>query len=211
MTEKKGFFSFFKGIRTSYDESMLEEHKQREYALQKEKIVAPIEETAIESVTTDNPVLKEISEEGITKLSALLKDIGFNAEVKFTRFEDNRIFFEITTDKSEVSNIIGKEGNMLNSLQILLNAMLYKKFNESFQVLIDIDNYKQKRLDFLKSIAIRAARDVIQNRERIELKPMPAFDRRFIHLILENNKKIKSYSIGEQDERRIVLEYQNNE
>jgi len=40
---------------------------------------------------------------------------------------------------------------------------------------------------------------------------MPAFDRRFIHLILENNKKIKSYSIGEQDERRIVLEYQNNE
>ncbi|MFA5879367.1 MAG: R3H domain-containing nucleic acid-binding protein [Candidatus Margulisiibacteriota bacterium] len=208
MNEKKGFFSFLKGIRTSYDQSVMEEHKQREYALQKEENPETFEDGTL---TSENAVINEIAEESINKLSSILQDIGYKAEVKLKKFDENRIFLEIITERELIPNIIGKEGSMLNSLQIILNAMLYKKFKEPFQVLLDIDSYKQKRLDFLKSIALNAAENVIQTKESVELKPMPAFDRRFIHLILENNENIKSYSIGEQDERRIVLEYKNNE
>ncbi len=210
MSEKKSFFSFFKGVRTSYDESLAEENKQREYALSIEK--NRVDDEAEPELTTVKNIpltLNEISEFAIEKIKELLTSLNYKTDVKYFNNEGNIYYFEIIADKEDVPTIIGKEGSMINSLQILVNAMTYQKFKEPNQIIIDIDNYKQKKFSSLKSMALKAARNVAMNKERVELRPMSAQERRFIHMIFQNDKKIKSYSIGENNERRVVLEFKN--
>lgn len=73
-------------------------------------------------------------------------------------------------------------------------------------VILDIENYREKRKKALEELAEKIAKTVIRQRKKIELEPMTAYERKIIHTKLQDNSKVRTYSIGEEPHRRIVIE-----
>jgi len=125
--------------------------------------------------------------------------------------ESNMIWCAIETPDSRF--MIGRDGETLRSLNHLIQKMLEKDFeeNEVKNILVDINGYQKKRFDNLKNIAHMMAERAKYFKSNIEIDPMPAFERRIIHLFLENDKEIKTESEGEGPNRRVVIKYINNQ
>lgn len=125
--------------------------------------------------------------------------------------ENNMIWCAIETPDSRF--MIGRDGETLRSLNHLIQKMLEKDFeeNEVKNILVDINGYQKKRFDNLKNIAHMMAERAKYFKSNIEIDPMPAFERRIIHLFLENDKEIKTESEGEGPNRRVVIKYINNQ
>jgi spoIIIJ-associated protein len=109
--------------------------------------------------------------------------------------------------------MIGRDGETLKSLNHLVQKILEKTFPEEEvkNVLIDINGYQRKRFDNLKNVAHMMAERAKYFKSNIEIDPMPAFERRIIHLFLEGDKEIKTESEGEGPNRRVVIKYINND
>lgn len=125
--------------------------------------------------------------------------------------ENNMIWCAIETPDSRF--MIGREAETLKSLNHLIQKILEKDFeeNEAKNILVDINGYQRKRFDNLKNIAHMMAERAKYFKSNIEIDPMPAFERRIIHLFLENDKEIKTESEGEGANRRVVIKYINNQ
>jgi len=106
--------------------------------------------------------------------------------------------------------LIGREGETLRSLNHLIQKMVEKNINEDDirqGVFIDINGYQKKRFENLKNIAHMMAERARYFKSNIEIDPMPAFERKIIHMFLENDKNIKTESEGYGPTRRVVIKY----
>jgi len=109
--------------------------------------------------------------------------------------------------------LIGREGETLRSLNHLIQKMVEKNINEDDirqGVFIDINGYQKKRFENLKNIAHMMAERARYFKSNIEIDPMPAFERKIIHMFLENDKNIKTESEGYGPTRRVVIKYIEN-
>lgn len=105
----------------------------------------------------------------------------------------------------DASLLIGRHGESLDSLQTIVNIVLTKEIGEHTKVLLDIENYREKREQSLISYAKKMAQKVISQRRNIKLDPMNPYERRIVHFALQENDKINTFSEGEEPNRRIVL------
>lgn len=100
---------------------------------------------------------------------------------------------------------IGQQGQDLLSIQHILRAMVRRKIQESFFLDLDINNYKKNKIAYLKELAREVADEVALTKKPKELPPMPAYERRIIHLELASLSYVTTESIGEGLDRRIVI------
>jgi len=107
---------------------------------------------------------------------------------------------------SEPGIFIGKEGAVLRSIQYLLNIYAHKTDEEFPTIILDVNGYKMKQFEMLKTVAINAALRAKRLSEPVELKPMSASARRIIHLTLKNYPDIWTHSIGREPRRRVVID-----
>ena len=106
---------------------------------------------------------------------------------------------------SDLDVLIGRRGEKLASLQHLVNLIVAKKEGQYNRIAIDVENYRGRREEQLRDVAERAAKRVIQSGKIIQLEPMPAIERRIVHLALVDNPKIRTQSVGVEPNRRIVV------
>lgn len=106
---------------------------------------------------------------------------------------------------SDLGVLIGRRGEKLASLQHLVNLIVAKKEGQYNRIAIDVENYRGRREEQLRDVAERAAKRVIQSGKIIQLEPMPAIERRIVHLALVENPKIRTQSVGVEPNRRIVV------
>lgn len=153
---------------------------------------------------------KEIPEEALSycedKLQSMLSLSGLDAEVSAHIKDGCCIYIDIESEKDS-GRIIGRNGNMIESLQVLLKAMIYKKFDTPIQLLIDVGGYVERRIESARETAIIKSRQLNGEHSRVALEPMPASERRAIHIEFKENPRISSHSEGEGSRRHIVLEY----
>ncbi len=101
---------------------------------------------------------------------------------------------------------IGRNGNVLRSMQYVLNVYAHK-LDKNFPVIIlDIEGYKAKQYEILKTIALDAALRAKRLKEPVELKPMSASARRIVHMTLKNYPNIWTHSLGKEPRRRVVVD-----
>jgi spoIIIJ-associated protein len=105
----------------------------------------------------------------------------------------------------ELSALIGRRGETLASLQYLVNLMLNRRATVRGTVGIDIDGYRRRREETLRSLARRMAERVISNGQSITLEPMPPNERRIIHLALADHPDVLTVSIGEGESRKVAI------
>ena len=133
--------------------------------------------------------------EFLTKISP---EITFKIEIK----ED---VINVVVDGNESTKLIGYRGEALNSLQIILSTIANKNKDAGIKVILDIGNYKDTRKATLEELAGKLERTVMKSGKSVTLEPMTAYERKIIHTKLQNSEFVRTYSIGEDDRRRIVI------
>ncbi len=101
---------------------------------------------------------------------------------------------------------IGKDGIVLRSLQYILNVYTHRKNRNFPMIMLDIDGYKMKQIEMLKTIALDAALRAKRMKEPVKLKPMSASARKIIHITLRNYPDVWTHSIGKEPRRYVVVD-----
>jgi len=107
--------------------------------------------------------------------------------------------------------LIGREGRLLNSLQHLVHRMLIQNNVENPKVVIDVDNYRVKQRDGLQSRLQKAAQKVQKTGKSETLEPMNPADRRLVHQYIEKQKDLKTVTVGNGQNKRVVIMPQSEE
>ena len=120
-----------------------------------------------------------------------------------SKVEDYTIMIEIKGNLA--GTLIGYRGETLNAMQNILSAIANKKASGKIKLTLDIENYREKRKKVLEDLANKVSKTVLRTGKSITLEPMTAYERKIIHSKLQDNPKIETHSIGENDNRRIVI------
>lgn len=194
------------------------------------KVLEPDDKRSFFSILTPRVVKVELTiKEGITKRITTKKEKVEISEESENRADENiknfldslimnlptkDIKYEIKNDKNDIcveitgqdtGYLIGYRGNVLNSMQVILNNIANNGINERVRVLLNIGGYKEKRENDLKELADKIAGTVIKKRKSITLEPMTSYERKIIHSRLQENTKVETHSIGEEPNRKIVV------
>ncbi len=137
--------------------------------------------------------------ETINEITSLM-NIHINLEV---RRRDKNIEVKIFSDQNPI--LIGKDGRTLESFQNIIRQILYKYTKDEYKVILDIENYKEKKINNLERLAKRMAREVADTKIEVKLERMNSYQRRIIHNALTNNKYVYTESMGEEPNRCVVI------
>lgn len=135
-------------------------------------------------------------------MSKLLKSLGFSANIEIKNKEDVPTYI-IYSDNDAL--LIGKNGKNLQALSVIVNQHIHKEVNINFKFIIDINSYKEKHEKSLEALAKKLAREVATTKIEAKLDSMNSYERRIIHNILTNNKKVYTESEGEEPNRYVVI------
>ncbi|MED4534765.1 RNA-binding cell elongation regulator Jag/EloR [Metabacillus fastidiosus] len=144
-----------------------------------------------------NPV-----EESRKFLSDVIKKMNIEATIDVEQ-DGRQILFSIRG--KEIALLIGKRGQTLNSLQYLTQLVANRYSKQYLQIIVDAENYRERRKATLSELAKRLARQVAKDKKEVKLEPMPSYERKVIHAALASIKGIKTSSIGEDPNRYIVI------
>ena len=184
-----------------------QEKKPEAKAEPKQENKIPTMEEKEESI---NVTLKE-KELAINFLKGFIRDIGFNCEVKgdMTVNENGFVPRLITIEGEDAPSLIGHRGEMLDALQYLSNLCLARKsegeHKEYVRVIIDIENYREKREQTLRALARRMAQKALKYQRNVLLEPMNPYERMIIHSEVQSIEGVSTHSVGYDDNRKIVI------
>ena len=178
--------------------------------------LADAKETAEDAATTvaaavkpqREPVSKEeqmvIADKGKQFLQDMFSKMGLSVQIE-KMMTAEKITFQIHGE--ELGILIGKHGQTLDAIQYLTNLVANKEVAGHCHIVVDVENYRSRREETLVNLAKRLASKVKRNRQKISLEPMSAFERKIIHLTLQNEVHIVTDSEGEEPYRHVVIAY----
>ena len=147
-----------------------------------------------EVVTLHVATLKMITEFIKEYLSNLTKDMGL--EVSFeSKIREKQITIKMYSDNNSI--LIGKNGQTLQALTTVLKQIVYNEVKQYPYLILDVENYKEKQVKYLERLAKNIAKEVAQTKNEVALENMNSYERRVIHNILSENKRVYTISEGE--------------
>jgi spoIIIJ-associated protein len=142
-------------------------------------------------------------------LEELLENMHVHASISthFGEEDDSRRRPTVHADISgkDLSFLIGRQAETLNALQYIASLMISKELGRSITLVVDIQGYRQRREQQIRQLARRMAEQAIKTGRRQVLEPMPANERRLVHLELRDNPSVKTESIGEDPHRKVTI------
>jgi len=171
--------------------------------------VVKVQLTVKDAVKSENKTERtETSEDIVKKIDEFIKVFLETANIKNTNYivnrEKDKIFIKITGEES--SCLIGYRGGVLNALQNVITVIANKKAISKVNIVLDIEEYRQKRKVVLENLAEKMAASVIKKQKKVVLEPMTAYERKIIHSKLQANKEVETHSIGEEPYRKVVID-----
>lgn len=132
----------------------------------------------------------------------ITKMMGMTVNLEVRRRDDN-ITIKIFSDHNAV--LIGKNGRAIEALQTIVRQIVHNETNEFIGIILDVENYKEKRVKNLEYLAKKVAREVKETKVETKLDSMNSYERRIIHSILSDNKYVYTESVGEEPNRCVVV------
>ena len=146
----------------------------------------------------------EVAEAARSSVEQLLAHMGVRATVGVRSSDADSIVVDISG--RDLGVLIGWRGETLRALQTITNLVVSRRLGPDRRVIVDVERYRQRREHTVREIAFRAARQVKATGDPITLDAMQAFERRAIHLALQDDPDVTTGSVGEEPERRVVVE-----
>lgn len=147
-------------------------------------------------------VAKAVVEELLDKLHVFAKVTTKYVEPE-EKGEERIIFVEINGD--DLSILIGRRSEILNSLQYITSLIVCRELGKWVPLMMDIQGYRSRRERQLRQLAQRLAEQAVMTGKRQVLEPMPANERRVIHLELRDHTQVVTESIGEEPNRKVTI------
>ena len=161
---------------------------------------------AAQIVEEDDIVAEEAPEDLILAVdefaTALIDAMGLDATIDAHDAGD-AIAVDVAT--KETGLFIGQKGETIDAIQYLLNVAVYKNRPLAKRIVVDSEGYRQRRIEAIQGMAHRTARRAVRERRPLSLPPMPAAERRVVHLFLKENPKVTTSSEGKEDGRKVVV------
>ena len=132
----------------------------------------------------------------------ILKDMGLTVSVELKNKEEVPKYI-IYSDNDAL--LIGKNGKNLKALSVVVNQHINTELGKTFKFIIDINSYKEKHEKSIEYLAKKIAREVATSKIPVKLDSMNSYERRIVHNILTNNKKVYTESEGEEPNRCVVI------
>lgn len=117
--------------------------------------------------------------------------------------EDEATYIDIQGEDSGL--LIGRRGETLAGIQFVVNVLMSRRLGERVKVVVDVEQYKERRTISLKALANRLAERVAATGRPITLEPMPSDERRIIHLALADSSHVTTQSVGDGEERKVSI------
>ena len=143
--------------------------------------------------------LVDYIKETITEITKLM---GMTVNLEVRRRDDN-ITIKIFSDHNAV--LIGKNGKAIEALQTIVRQIVHNETKEFVGIILDVENYKEKRVKNLEYLAKKVAKEVKETQVETKLDSMNSYERRIIHSILSDNKYVYTESVGEEPNRCVVV------
>ncbi|KXZ40757.1 spoIIIJ-associated protein [Alkalithermobacter thermoalcaliphilus JW-YL-7 = DSM 7308] len=148
-------------------------------------------------------VLKDTPSDIVKKfLEDILKTMDINCQISIKQDQD---ILKVDLKGNQAAVLIGRRGETLDSLQLLSNLALNKHKYDNMKVILDIENYRQKREQSLTRYAQKMAKQAVKLKKDIKLEPMNPYERRVVHSALQNDRFVTTTSEGEEPNRRVVI------
>ncbi len=136
------------------------------------------------------------------KLVNILREMGYQAEVEIQVKQDIPTYRIYSNNDSL---LIGKNGKNLEALQIVLRQIVNTETGINYKFFLDVSDYKEKNEHHLEILARRLAREVATTKIEVKMDSMNSYERRIVHNVLTNNKKVYTESVGEEPNRCVVI------
>jgi len=173
-----------------------------------------IDHTPIDADLTDHGALegemqevetpsREDVEITVDVLQQILHYMNIRAAVQVR--STNPLTLNIQGINENLGLLIGRRGETLSALQLLVSLIVGHRTKHRMRIIVDAENYRERREENLRSLALRVAQQVRNYRRSIALEAMPPHERRIVHIALADSKDISTESIGEGEARRVVI------
>ncbi len=142
----------------------------------------------------------------ITEIKDIINEIvslmGLTSNLEVRRRENN---ITITIFSNNNSILIGKNGRTMSAIQTIIRQIINSQVKSNLQIIIDVENYKEKRIKNLEYLAKKVAKEVAHTKVETKLDPMNSYERRTIHNVLSQNKYVYTESEGVEPNRYVVI------
>ncbi|HVN23745.1 MAG TPA: RNA-binding cell elongation regulator Jag/EloR [Syntrophorhabdales bacterium] len=167
----------------------------------KVRIVARLHSKAEEEKPAE--ALEQTPEEyGKKFLLDIANFLGVRLEVKVSK-SNERILFVLDTDDEET--LVGREGEVLEGLQHLVRLAIAKKYKENLKLLLDVNDFREKRKKTIIVMAKKLADKARRSRKPIKTKPLNPYERRIIHTLFKSTRGISTSSEGDGHTKRVII------
>ena len=144
-----------------------------------------------------------------TEAESLLKKMINNCEVEVE--EDGDLYHVIIKTESEAPTVIGRHGETIRAIQKILDVILYKSLGEPVNILVNVNDYREKQKERLEGIASELAAKARDTHRAVHFRGLSSYERKMIHeYITATHSDLTTYSIGEGRERHLVIDLKQN-
>lgn len=149
-------------------------------------------------------LLKDGAEDKVeTVLYEILRHLELTGDIEKEYKDDNLLRLNVVG--GDMGLLIGKRGQTLDAMQFLLNLISNKDRKEKVKIVLDVEGYRQRRERSLQDLAKRLAEKVRFEKKNVALEPMMSNERRIIHLTLQDDPHVETFSQGEEPMRKVVI------
>jgi len=171
-----------------------------------EQTPEPIKETVISEADMSEDEVLNITRETVIEL---LQRMRVNAQVTAHHGEVDdkrgRIPVHLDIHGKDLSILIGRQAETLNALQYITSLIVGKELGRAITVVVDVEGYRARREQQVRQLARKMAEQAVKTGRRQVLEPMPANERRFVHIELRKNPEVTTESIGEGSRRKVTI------
>lgn len=150
------------------------------------------------------PVIK--AKEFIEKV---VSNMGIDCKIVEAEKNDDSVDFILEGESDELGILIGHHGDVLESLQYLASLAANRGTDDFYRISIDVNDYRKKREETLRALARKKAARVAKYKRSFVFEPMSAKDRRIIHSELQDFEGVNTHSVGQDDERKVIISATN--
>jgi spoIIIJ-associated protein len=159
-------------------------------------------------VTSDEEVMhlaQQALQDMLDRLQVKGQVVARVAEAEDEKDEENGPTFVLDIRGDDLGVLIGRRGETLAALQYLARLIVSSKIARNVSLVVDVEGYKARREKQLRQLALRMAERVAATRKPVALEPMPANERRIVHLALRDHPVVTTESVGRDDERKVTI------
>ena len=140
-----------------------------------------------------------------TIVKMIVKDVEAVSVKEYETTEENFVRLEVMVSGDDLGRVIGKNGRTIAALQTIIRQIISSEIDEKISIVLDVENYKEKRVKNIEYLAKKTAREVAKTKVEATMDSMNSYERRIVHSVLADDKYVYTESTGEEPNRCVVI------